>query len=138
MRFSWQGMTRLEELPDSVFMLESVPHGWLFPRMTAVVHHGGAGTTAAGIRAGVPTVVVPFSNDQFAWGRRVYELGVGSRPIPRKALTAENLAGAIRSALTEECRLAASELGAQIRAERGAEAAVSVVDDCLEAWGIKR
>jgi sterol 3beta-glucosyltransferase len=133
----WQGMTRLEGLPESVFMLESVPHTWLFPQMAAVVHHGGAGTTAAGLRAGVPSVIIPFSNDQFAWGRRVYELGVGPKPIPRKALTAEKLADAIREALTEECRVASSELGGKIRTEQGIEAAARVIEDCLNAWDLK-
>lgn len=127
----WQGMTQVEKLPEGITMLESAPHSWLFPRMAAVVHHGGAGTTAAGLRAGVPGVVIPFSNDQFAWGQRICELGVGAPPIPRKKLTAENLAQAIEFALGEKLKNAAAELGVKIRRENGAQAAAEVVLDCL-------
>jgi sterol 3beta-glucosyltransferase len=112
-------------------MLESAPHSWLFPRMAAVVHHGGAGTTAEGLRAGVPSVIIPHANDQFAWGRRVYELGVGPKPIRRKKLTSENLAEAIRSALTDDVKSAARELGAKIRTERGAETAAKIILDSV-------
>lgn len=127
----WQGMAAAEQLPETICMLESAPHGWLFPRMAAVVHHGGAGTTAAGLRAGVPAAIIPHGNDQFAWGRRVYELGVGAKPVPKKRLTAENLADAIRFALREEVKTKARHLGEKINAERGAAAAASVILDCL-------
>jgi UDP:flavonoid glycosyltransferase YjiC (YdhE family) len=93
----WAGIGALE-LPKDVFLLDYAPHSWLFPRMAAVVHHGGAGTTAAGLRAGVPSIVVPILADQPYWGKRVYELGVGAKPIPRGQLTAENLAAAIQEA----------------------------------------
>ena len=89
--------------------------------MAAVVHHGCAGTTAAGLRAGVPTIIIPHSNDQFAWGRRVYELGVGSKPIPRKNLTAEKLSDAIKIVLADEIKEAAKDLGIKIQSENGAE-----------------
>ncbi|MCA9914004.1 MAG: glycosyltransferase family 1 protein, partial [Anaerolineae bacterium] len=90
----WGGLGTAD-LPDTVYGLKSAPHSWLFPRMRAVVHHGGAGTTAAGLRAGVPSILVPFFGDQPFWGRRVAQLGVGTQPVPRKKLTAENLAQAI-------------------------------------------
>ena len=127
------GMTRPAHLPEGFYVLESAPHAWLFPRMAAVVHHGGAGTTGAGFRAGVPQVVIPHSNDQPAWARRVYELGVGTKPIPRKKLTAENLAEGIRGALTQPVKDAAKGLGKKIQAENGAEAAARVVMDCFTA-----
>ena len=127
----WSGLAQVDGIPDSVFVLDSAPHSWLFPRMAAVVHHGGAGTTAAGLRAGVPNIVVPHSNDQFAWGRRVHELGVGPQPIPRKKLTAQELADAIASALTPSVRDAAQGLGGMIRSERGAETAARIIDGCL-------
>jgi UDP:flavonoid glycosyltransferase YjiC (YdhE family) len=93
--------------------------------VAAVVHHGGAGTTAAGLRAGVPTVVVPFFLDQFFWGRRVFALGVGPRPIPRKRLNADALAAAIRTAATDPgMRTRAAALAARIRAEDGVARAV--------------
>jgi sterol 3beta-glucosyltransferase len=128
----WSGMTSLDELPAGIFILESAPHAWLFPRMAAVVHHGGAGTTAAGLRAGVPAIIVPHSNDQFAWGRRVQELGVGPNPVPRKKLTAENLATAIQLALAEDVRKAAGDLGEKIRSESGVSTAAQVILDCLK------
>ena len=127
----WKGMTKVEHLPEDIFILESAPHTWLFPRMAAVVHHGGAGTTAAGLRAGIPAVIVPFGNDQFAWGRRVYELGVGAKPLPRKHLTAEKLSEAIQFALTDEVKRKASVLGEKIRRESGAEEAARIILDCL-------
>ena len=127
----WNGMTALENIPKEIFILESAPHDWLFPRMAAVVHHGGAGTTAAGLRAGVPSVIIPASNDQFAWARRVYELGVGAKPIPRQKLTAENLSAAIQFELTEPIKRAAGEMGTKISTERGVENAVKIILDAL-------
>lgn len=128
----WNAMTRVKDIPEDMYFLESAPHSWLFPRMAAVVHHGGAGTTAAGLRAGVPSVILPFGNDQFAWGLRVYELGVGARPIPQKNLTVENLSSAIRAALAPKVQSAASELGTKICSERGAEKAAEIVSECIQ------
>jgi sterol 3beta-glucosyltransferase len=95
--------------------------------MAAVVHHGGAGTTAAGLRAGVPNIVVPFANDQFAWGHRIHDLGVGPAPIPRKRLTVAKLAAAIEQTTNPQMRAAAARLGEQIAAERGAARCAEVV-----------
>jgi sterol 3beta-glucosyltransferase len=95
--------------------------------MAAVVHHGGAGTTAAGLRAGIPSIIISGGNDTPAWGRRVFELGVGAKPIMRKKLTAENLAEAIQFALTVNVRQAAQDLGTKIQSERGTETAVAVI-----------
>jgi sterol 3beta-glucosyltransferase len=128
----WNGMTKVDSIPEEIFILESAPHSWLFPRMAAVVHHGGAGTTAAGLRAGVPSIIIPFSNDQFAWGRRVYELGVGSKPIPRKKLTAERLSDAIKFALESNIKDASIDLGIKIQSENGAETAARTIINCLE------
>jgi UDP:flavonoid glycosyltransferase YjiC (YdhE family) len=116
------------ELPETIFMIDSVPHDWLFPRMAAVVHHGGAGTTGAGLRAGVPSILVPFFGDQPFWGRRVYALGVGPEPIQRKSLNMKNLAEAIETAVGDEgMRRNAAGLGGQIRAEDGVEDAVEFI-----------
>lgn len=124
----WGGLQRTD-LPDSVLMVDGVPFSWLFPRVAAVVHHGGAGTTSAGLRAGVPSVVVPFFGDQPYWGQRVADLGVGPAPIPRKKLTAGRLAQAIQTAVTDQTmRQRAAELGARIRAEDGVARAVAVVE----------
>jgi sterol 3beta-glucosyltransferase len=93
------------------------------------VHHGGAGTTAEGLRAGLPTVVVPFFYDQPVWGRRVFELGAGPRPIPRKRLTADRLAAAIRIAATDpEMRRRAVAVGERIRTEDGVARAVAAFE----------
>jgi sterol 3beta-glucosyltransferase len=123
----WGGLHKVD-LPASVFMLDTVPFSWLFPQLAAVVHHGGAGTTAAGLRAGVPSVVIPFFADQPFWGRRVYELGVGPAPVPLKKLTVERLANAIHQAVTDQgMRQRAARLGAKIQAEDGIAAAVAVI-----------
>ena len=123
----WSGMTKTD-LPRSVYMLDSIPFSWLFPRVAAVVHHGGAGTTAAGLRAGIPSIVIPFFGDQPFWGQRVAELGVGPKPIPRRKLTVERLAQAIHEAVTDQTmRQRAADLGSRIQAEDGIAEAVAVV-----------
>jgi sterol 3beta-glucosyltransferase len=127
----WGGMSQAD-LPADVHMISAAPHDWLFPQMAAVVHHGGVGTTAAGLRAGAPSVIVPFFGDQPFWGRRVVELGAGPEPLPRKALTAERLAQRIRQAVTDETmRRRAADVGRAIRAEDGVGAAVGVIDSWL-------
>lgn len=117
-------------LPNNILKVENVPHDWLFPRVAAVVHHGGAGTTAASLRAGKPTVVVPFFADQPFWGWRVQKLGVGPKPIPRLKLTAENLATAILQAVENGgIQDRATTLGERIRAEDGIGNAVRMIED---------
>lgn len=124
----WGGL-QPSDVPESVQLIGAMPHSWLFPRMAAVVHHGGVGTTAAGLRAGVPSVVVPFMADQPFWGRRLAALGAGPAPIPRKQLTAGGLAEAITRAVTDESmRQEAAELGRKIRAEDGVATAVAVIE----------
>src|SRR5262249_31336952 len=76
----WGGLRGIDR-PERVFTVEAVPHDWLFPQVRAAVHHGGAGTAAAALRAGIPSVVVPFFGDQSFWGRRVAALGAGTKPI---------------------------------------------------------
>ena len=124
----WGGLPR-RDLPESMLAIESAPHEWLFPHVAAVVHHGGAGTTASGLRNGVPTVIVPFMTDQPFWGQKVYELGVGPKPIPRHRLTVERLANAITEAVTNPAiRSRAAELGRKIRAEDGIGNVVDVIE----------
>jgi sterol 3beta-glucosyltransferase len=123
----WGGL-KADTLPEHVFMIEQAPHDWLFPRVKAVVHHGGAGTTAAGLRAGKPTIICPFFGDQPFWGQRVYELGTGPKPIPQKKLTAMALADAIRTAVTsQDMRLRAALVGEKIRDEDGVATAVATL-----------
>src|SRR5665647_2094681 len=123
----WNGL-RKNNLPSSVFMVDSVPFSWLFPKMAAVVHHGGAGTTHYGLRAGVPSIIVPFFADQPFWGYRVAKLGLGPAPIPRKKLTAERLAKAILKAINDkEMRHRAAEFGKKLQEEKGVDNAVSII-----------
>lgn len=127
----WAGFGA-DDVPEDVYILKYAPHSWLFPKMAAVVHHGGSGTTASGMRAGVPTVVVPHQGDQGFWGRTVQALGVGTAPIPRKKLTADNLAAAITEATgNRTMRANARALGEKIQQEDGLAEAVKWVERWL-------
>ena len=127
----WGGL-HAADLPDTVYMLDSIPYSWLFPRVAAVVHHGGAGTTSAGLRAGVPSIIVPFFADQPFWGQRVADLGVGPAPIPRKQFTADRLAQAIQIGVSDQAmRQRAAELGATIRSEDGIARAIEVINQLV-------
>ncbi len=127
----WAGLVP-QDLPESVYVLDSAPHSWLFPRMAGVVHHGGAGTTAAALRAGVPSTIIPHFTDQPYWARRVYELGVGAKPIPRHKLTADKLTGAIHTLVTDKAtQQRAAALGEQIRAEDGVANAAQQIQQIL-------
>lgn len=129
----WGGMGADElRIPDSVFMLGNVPHDWLFQRVSCVVHHGGAGTTAAGISAGRPTLVVPFFGDQPFWGAMVARAGAGPDPIPHKQLTADKLADAIDFCLRPESLERARELASRIAAERGSDMGAQSFHQYLE------
>ncbi len=127
----WGGLGDTD-LPDDVYKIDSIPFDWLFPQMAAVVHHGGAGTTAAGLRAGVPTIVVPFFGDQHFWGWRVEALGAGPKPIPHKRLSVERLISAIQEAVAnKEMQNRAARLGRQIRSEHGVTNAVDAIERYL-------
>ncbi|GAA2609923.1 glycosyltransferase [Actinomadura fulvescens] len=117
---------------DDILAVDDVPHSWLFPRMAAVVHHGGAGTTAAGLRAGVPTVVTPFFGDQPFWGERVAALGAGPAPVPFSSLTVPRLAAAIRRATgSQDIAYQAADLGLRIKAEDGVAKACALLDSLV-------
>ena len=116
----WGGLGASEiGIPEGVYMVGNVPHDWLFQRVACVVHHGGAGTTAAGIAAGKPTVVIPFFGDQPFWGAMTARAGAGPQPVPYKSLTVDKLADAILEALKPQSLAQAQELSNKIRAERG-------------------
>ena len=109
-------------------MLDEVPHEWLFPQVAAVVHHGGAGTTAAGLRAGKPTISCPLLGDQAFWGRVVYERGVGPRPIAQQQVSAERLGDAITTAVPDPMlHREAADIGTKIRTEDGVAHAVAII-----------
>ncbi|XP_021284049.1 sterol 3-beta-glucosyltransferase UGT80B1 isoform X2 [Herrania umbratica] len=120
----WGDLGHFTEVPENVFLLEDCPHDWLFPQCSAVVHHGGAGTTATGLKAGCPTTIVPFFGDQFFWGDRVHQRGLGPPPIPISQLSVENLSNAIRFMLQPEVKSHAMELAKLIENEDGVAAAV--------------
>lgn len=123
----WAGLDP-SDLPPSVLAIDEAPYDWLLPRMAAVVHHGGAGTTGAALRAGVPSIVCPFFGDQPFWAWRVQAIGAGPRPLPQKQLTAERLAATIREAVENPAlRDRAAEIGRCIRAEDGVANAVAAV-----------
>jgi sterol 3beta-glucosyltransferase len=122
----WGGLDAAH-VPPGVFLAGSLPHDWLFSRVSAVVHHGGAGTTATGLRAGAPTVVVPFIGDQPFWGRRVAAIGAGPAPLTRDALTPARLAAALDAAHEPRVRAQAAAIGARLRAEDGVAAAVAAL-----------
>ena len=121
----WSGVKRSSS--KELLYLDAVPHDWLLPRCKLVIHHGGAGTTAAGLRAGIPNIVVPFMADQPFWGRRIHVVGAGPKPVPVKSLSVKKLVRAI--AESEEAALLthARSLGQQIRNEDGTGVAVKLI-----------
>ena len=116
-----------------MFIIESAPHDWLFPRVAAVAHHCGAGTTAAGLRAGVPTIPVPHFGDQPFWGRRLFDLGVAAKSILHEELNTDNLSQAIVKVISDaDIRDRATALGEKVRSEDGIGAAVDLISKFLE------
>ncbi|EIW85621.1 glycosyltransferase family 1 protein [Coniophora puteana RWD-64-598 SS2] len=119
----WGGLGGMS-VPDHVFLLGNVPHDWLFSRVSAVVHHGGAGTTAIGLRMGRPTVVVPFFGDQLFWGQMIENAGIGPAPIPHKEMTVDNLREAIKFTQSSRARNAAQAAAEKIKSENGVQKGV--------------
>jgi sterol 3beta-glucosyltransferase len=132
------GFGTLKNLPGNIIAVDAVPHSWLFPKMAAVCHHGGAGTSAAGFKAGVPSVIVPFALDQFAWATRSYELGIGSEPLPFKKINAKNLSLAIMNATKPEICEAAANIGRLMISETGAGDSVQVIASALESTAARK
>jgi sterol 3beta-glucosyltransferase len=133
LHMGWGGLGN-QVLPDYVFKIKYAPYSWLFPQMAMVLHHGGSGTTAFGLRSGIPSWVVSFVFDQFYWGERIAELGVGPKPIRHTQLTVERLREAITLGVSNgQMRHKASELGQRIRAEHGIENASRVIEQLLKA-----
>lgn len=127
----WGGLAADGDPGPGILVRTAVPHDLLLPRAAVVVHHAGAGTTAAGLRAGIPHVTVPYGVDQPFWAARVHELGAGAAPVPRRRLTTERLVEALDRCLRDgSLRERARRLGAAIRAEDGVGTAVSR----LETW----
>lgn len=128
----WAGLSNAD-LPDDIFLLDGAPHHWLFPRMAGVIHHGGAGTTAAALRAGVPQAVVSHIADQVYYGRRVHELGVAAKPLPRAKLDAKKLAQTIQTITqSPSIQTQATMVGEQIRQEDGVQKAVATFEKMIQ------
>ncbi|MDT8915450.1 glycosyltransferase [Amycolatopsis sp. PS_44_ISF1] len=128
-RLGLRGLLGADAVPESEDLLpvKDVPHSWLFPRTAAAVHHGGAGTTAAALRAGVPSLVCPMFSDQPFWGARVHGLGAGPRPLPLRSLTADALAGRLETLLQPPARRSAERVSARLRREDGVARACAVL-----------
>lgn len=125
----WGGLAE-KRLPPGFLAIEEAPHDWLFPRVAAVVHHGGCGTTAAALRAGVPSVITPWlGGDQPFWAERVVDLGCGPRAPSKNRLTAERLADAVREAVTNpRYRAEARRIGERLQAEDGVGRAIELIE----------
>lgn len=124
----WGGLAPGEVRDPTVHVVESAPHRWLLPRVAAAVHHGGAGTTTAALRAGVPSVLVPLDYDQRFWARRLADLGVSPEPIPAARFSARRLASALRQVEDPRVRQRLAPLKDQLGREDGVHEAVAVLD----------
>jgi sterol 3beta-glucosyltransferase len=112
--------------PPSCYSVDKVPHGWLFPKIDAAMHHGGAGTTGASLRAGLPTLIKPWFGDQYFWALRVAKLGAGTRV---SSLRADDIADALRKATTSTVMIEkAARIGERIRGESGVDVAVQTIN----------
>lgn len=120
----WGGLGNLAEPADFIYTLDNCPHDWLFPRCAAVVHHGGAGTTAAGLKAGCPTTIVPFFGDQPFWGERVHARGLGPSPIPVDQFSLAKLVDAIQIMLNPQVKESADAMSKAMENEDGVSGAV--------------
>ena len=124
----WDAVMNKLDLPDQVLHVGPVPHTYLLPKAFCFVHHGGFGSTAAALQAGIPAIVIPHIIDQFIWGNRVHELGVGPKPIPRSKLNTDNMADAFEQIVTDRgLGEKAEKLGRLIRSENGLENAVNFI-----------
>jgi UDP:flavonoid glycosyltransferase YjiC (YdhE family) len=123
----WGGKKPVEH-DDNLLYLDAAPHDWLFPRCKSVIHHGGAGTTAAGLRAGIPNIVVPHAIDQRFWGKRVAAIGAGPAPMDLEKLSVESLTAALEQTEDAALRARAQKTGDLIRAEDGVGQAVQLIE----------
>ena len=124
----WSGDAFKDLACPDLHVAKSVPHSWLFPKISAVVHHGGAGTTGAAVRAGIPSVIIPFFFDQGFWADRLEKLGVGPPLLPKKALTAHSMASTINKALGDkEIHKKLNALSIRVNTENGIENAVNLL-----------
>ncbi|KAF4767667.1 hypothetical protein HAV15_009326 [Penicillium sp. str.  len=140
-----------DEVPDNILMIGNCPHDWLFRQVSCVIHHGGAGTTAAGLAVGRPTIIIPFFGDQQFWGNIVARAGAGPAPIPHKHLNLQNLSDAIQKALETSVLDRAQTIAMKMQEESGVRHGVnsfyrhldpqslrcSILPDKPAAWHLK-
>jgi UDP:flavonoid glycosyltransferase YjiC (YdhE family) len=127
------GSLDFQQIPSNIFLIGDVPHDLLFHRVSAVAHHGAAGSTAAAMAAGKPSVIVPFFGDQFFWGAMAQKAGVGAKPIPAKELTASFLAATIIEVLQPAVIDRAKVIGKLIGSEKGTDAGCASLHQHTEA-----
>lgn len=127
----WGGL-KAKDVPSHVYMIDQIPHDWLFPRCAAVVHHGGVGTTHEGLRHGRPTLVRPVFGDQPFWGRRVASASVGPPPIAEKRFESDRLEAALDSLTSQRYREPAALLSQKMAEEPGVDGAAAAIDTMIE------
>ena len=122
----WSGLKNRSS--NEILYVDAIPHQWLLPRCKMIIHHGGAGTTSAGLRAGIPNIVIPFMADQHFWGKRVKALGTGTAPIPVKKLSVENLIQSIVESEKDAIRKRTQILAQQLTSDNGVENTVRIIE----------
>lgn len=126
----WNGMGTAS-LPENILCIDATPHDWLFPRMAAVLHHGGSGTTHSAARAGKPSIVMPFAGDQPFWAERLHRLGVAPPALSAARPRADALAAALSFVEQESVSRSAAELGRRMSGEDGLATAVTAIERLL-------
>ena len=131
----WGGEKLQLKSNSRIYFGDYIPHDWLFPRVKAVVHHGGAGTTSAGLRYGKPTLVVPFGGDQPFWGNRIHSIGCGPKPLPRQKMTVQRLSKALIDLTQHQSyAVAAEEVGQRMSHEHGTATAADIIERGIQTW----
>lgn len=130
----WGGASSSQNNDNNLFYIDAAPHDWLFPRCKTIVHHGGAGTTAAGLRAGIPNIIVPHAGDQSFWGKRVTKIGAGTCSVNAKNLSTEALINAFIQVDKQEVRERAQIVGLKIEAENGVREAVYLIEKQFQTF----
>mgnify|MGYP001545714827 CR=1 FL=1 len=128
----WTNNSYKEAISENIFLIQSIPHTWLFQKVKLVIHHGGAGTTATGLLAGKPTIIIAHNADQPAWGKKIYELGLGAKPIRKKDLSSKRLVNAINYSLSPEVIKNANEMGKKMNDENGLQKAVNIINEFID------
>lgn len=125
------------DVPENILIIGSIPHDWLFRQVSCVIHHGGAGTTAAGLALGLPTIIVPFFGDQQFWGEIVARAGAGPVPLPYHQLTVDKLSEAIDTALKPSTQERAQEIAKKMKKESGVRNGVYSFHRQLDAEALR-